>query len=758
MNKRDELFVEYQKTVREKQKNDHQAELDEKKLEELKSQQKKAEQNIRTENKNKIEELKNQILKKRSLAAEKRRQIKDVGGDFDMDAAGKSFDKETDTRRQQMTAQLTGQCNEAKGQLQHCLSEQETWKEQEKRLVEADEKLAVKIRSLKKLQQENSLPPNIVCHLEKQSDEEMIRAYHIQSGRDIIAMGENVGSLNGSIDSVPEWKIYAFSASMLLSGIVAGILAYLISMMLGGGFGAVAAGTANGVAVFFQKFAVTFSGMVLGAIIGAIIGTVLYIFLLRGEWRVISFGAIISGIIGGVIRFRNAYARGISSDTSYMVENTARKIFLVVVWMILLFIVVTIISKNSLHVKAAEMLLNTRFLKAKALEKQTQVINTYLDHYYITIRYQEILDKISEDQRTARENQLSEKLTGLKGQLQKMEKDFLDMRLGERDKVILSWKQAFDDEKNRLIAANRSLKEEIQRLNTETDELDSQIIYREENLEEIIREGKKRYQQEIDKCQQDLKAREMKKISLTEKIKALVSEFDGCKIPLISETFGKMSDAVYWEQPGSELGFADIRRLEHDQQPMLFLYFSNEDIKEERKADKVYDMIKRLLFEFLYNNSLEVLRFNIIDNYKKAIDLQVQQEFHCYDDKNIGELLEKAESVINNVATHSGGKTWNEVIAAEAERSGIFDKYQCQVTAVFVPPSKLVKTQFRGELWQLVRMGKEKGFIPLFFADGEDYEYYNPEKDSGTAIEKLHQVFEEKNHIYRLNLDTGRIG
>ena len=37
MNKRDELFVEYQKTVREKQKNDHQAELDEKKLEELKS-------------------------------------------------------------------------------------------------------------------------------------------------------------------------------------------------------------------------------------------------------------------------------------------------------------------------------------------------------------------------------------------------------------------------------------------------------------------------------------------------------------------------------------------------------------------------------------------------------------------------------------------------------------------------------------------------------------------------------------------------
>ena len=67
--------------------------------------------------------------------------------------------------------------------------------------------------------------------------------------------------------------------------------------------------------------------MVLGAIIGAIIGTVLYIFLLRGEWRVISFGAIISGIIGGVIRFRNAYARGISSDTSYMVENTARKIF-----------------------------------------------------------------------------------------------------------------------------------------------------------------------------------------------------------------------------------------------------------------------------------------------------------------------------------------------------------------------------------------------------------------------------------------------
>ena len=64
MNKRDELFVEYQKTVREKQKNDHQAELDEKKLEELKSQQKKAEQNIRTENKNKIEELKNQILKK----------------------------------------------------------------------------------------------------------------------------------------------------------------------------------------------------------------------------------------------------------------------------------------------------------------------------------------------------------------------------------------------------------------------------------------------------------------------------------------------------------------------------------------------------------------------------------------------------------------------------------------------------------------------------------------------------------------------
>ena len=26
----------------------------------------------------------------------------------------------------------------------------------------------------------------------------------------------------------------------------------------------------------------------------------------------------------------------------------------------------------------------------------------------------------------------------------------------------------------------------------------------------------------------------------------------------ISETFGKMSDAVYWEQPGSELGFADI--------------------------------------------------------------------------------------------------------------------------------------------------------------------------------------------------------
>ena len=81
----------------------------------------------------------------------------------------------------------------------------------------------------------------------------MIRAYHIQSGRDIIAMGENVGSLNGSIDSVPEWKIYAFSASMLLSGIVAGILAYLISMMLGGGFGAVAAGTANGVAVFFQN-------------------------------------------------------------------------------------------------------------------------------------------------------------------------------------------------------------------------------------------------------------------------------------------------------------------------------------------------------------------------------------------------------------------------------------------------------------------------------------------------------------------------
>ena len=51
-----------------------------------------------------------------------------MGGDFDMDAAGKSFDKETDTRRQQMTAQLTGQCNEAKGQLQHCLSEQETGK------------------------------------------------------------------------------------------------------------------------------------------------------------------------------------------------------------------------------------------------------------------------------------------------------------------------------------------------------------------------------------------------------------------------------------------------------------------------------------------------------------------------------------------------------------------------------------------------------------------------------------------------------
>lgn len=756
MNRRDELFQEYQKMVTEKQKNDHRIELDQKNLAKLKQEQKKAVENAHINNEAQITELNKQVSEKRSDAEQKKRQIQKVSGEFDFDSARKAFDAETEVLRQQEMAELSAQRDKVREQLQRCRPEMEAWIKREQNVVEDDSELMVKIENLKRKQQEETLPKNITDQLNEQGEEALIRKFNIRNGKDITVIGNAVRSLDSLIEAVPEWKSHAFGACAFLSGVLSGILAYLISTILGGGVGSAAAGAANGVVVLIQKIMISLSGMIVGGIIGVIIGVLLFFFVIRGQVKMIWGGAIAGGVIGAVTKFRSAYASGISDGTMHMVGNTTKIIFMLIIWVIILWLMLGVISGQSLHLKMLEQLLTIPFFQKKALAQQAHALDTYVDNYCIVIRYQEILNTICMAQGTAKQNQLSADLAKLENQLQNKEGEFQALRQSEKEKTIMLQKEKFDDRKNQKISENKRLEEEIQKANAEIDELNSQINFRRTNLQKIVEQEKRSYQQKIDKCEQTLQKEKAENKNLLEKLKGVIAEFKSCTMPEIVETCGRLSDVIYWNQPGDQ-EIADIRLLRHDQQPMLFLYSADAGMKEERKVDKVYDMIKGVLFEFFYNNSIEVLGFNIVDNYKKAIDLQSQSDFHCYDDKNISELYEKVESVVNNVAIYGGGKTWNDVIAAEVEKSGLFDKYKCQVTAILVPPERLVKTQFRGELWQLVRMGKEKGFIPLFFVDEGDYRNFDPEKNSGSVIEKIQQLFEEKNHIYRINLETGEI-
>lgn len=755
MSKKDEAFQNYHDLVNEKQKNDHLIKNAERKIEEIKQAQMHTEEIVRAKNDEQISALKAQIKEKKSVMFEKKNHLLTIPEAFDVDMAYKEYTEETDVLGKNMMIDLRKKCDEAKQTLQKKDEEINKEAQIQIQLVEKDETASQKFKHVTYERQNGTIPVQLKKCLETPDDDKYIKECGIVDGHSIIQIGQKVPYSFSISNYVYGWDTVVFVILMLLAAALCSVLLFGHGG-IGNSVARLTIWLANGASSLFQKIFWAIVSMLVISLAGGIIGCILGAVTAIEEdfsMKIAGVGAAIGAVIGLVLGFQKAEVSSIAIQTQETIGTIGR----IVVLILILIAVFFIILNTDFSTIVLELVLQIPFLNNIAQEKSKESIDRDISYCYVLLRYREILFRKCANNLFPDRDELIAQLGEWEKQQDTALEKFQSQREAEWKNAMELKKKEFEEQKKQMLSQNEQISNTIKKMDDEISDINGKIKYKEENLEKAIKDEMSTYRSQIHEYQTDINSKKAENKRLITRIDLAVEDFEKIKIPDIEETHGRMSDVVYLKLPGNHLDYPDIQMLEHDQQPMLFLYSADKDTRDDNKVDLVYKIINEILWAFVYNNSIEVLGLNIVDNYKSAIDLKSESGFEIYNEKNINELYSKVDRVINNVATYNGGKTWNDVIVAEEQNSGILDPYMCQVTAILFPPQTLAKTQFDEELWQLVRKGKQKGFIPLFFVCADDYDKYDSEKDHGTAMEKINQVFEEKNHIYRIDLTTNTV-
>lgn len=512
---------------------------------------------------------------------------------------------------------------------------------------------------------------------------------------------------------------------------------YSVMTFSSSGVADASAGLTNGIFVFVQKLIHAVIGALIGAAVGAIIGFIVDSFL--GTGLLLKGGAIFGGVVGLLIGFGKETSE-LSYEAGTVAGNVGRVITIIVVSIVMALVIVVL----DLHDKVSEILIRkVPRLRDMAHDNLSSQTNAKPWMYYLSLYADTVSNDICDNYGSKQEEKLFFQKKELEEQLAKIKIEYEAGFEDNINRIVREKEKNFLADKSELERIISEIREKISSLEREgamrRNDLDRLVKDKKEEIQKKIQEEDR----ELDRAKQELG---LVVNNLNENAEAIMS----VRFMPLSETKGHISENIYLEVKDKDLAYRVIRRIAHNYMPILFLYKGEKD-----GLKNLYPLVEDVARAFFQNNSLEVINLNLVDVYNGGIELSGSKlPFHIFDKRNVGDFNADIENTVRFVA--SAGETWNDVIGELVATTGVIEEERrAQISFIIVPPEGSGNVSGFEELPSLVRNGKKRGFIPIFFMSEEEYKNYDPEKSSQKYIMEIFSSRDSENYIYRYDLKEG---
>lgn len=240
---------------------------------------------------------------------------------------------------------------------------------------------------------------------------------------------------------------------------------------------------------------------------------------------------------------------------------------------------------------------------------------------------------------------------------------------------------------------------------------------------------------------------------LNKQLKELYKELTQSLVS-IDESQGAFSDYLFISKENAgknDLTPVEINELMFNKEPIVFLY----DLEDATKvSESLYPFVKKLTESFYLINSVELLDIMIIDPKDGAKEYEKLNQFIKIENhiKNVSEKVDKATTAISKT-----GHSINELNKLKYEEDGASANYAKNIISYFMIQDSQASVRnidyFNQEMWGLINLGGQYGFLPIFFISLNDWEKSFSEGGRDILfIENLKKSLGKKlKHIYCIN-------
>ena len=746
MHTRDELFQQYRKSVANLTRKRRDLEKENNEIVKLNEKKDNVQERVRKESEEQLNELKEKNCELQKKYARLNEQVKNVNlGIFNEGELRKNLSRQVESEKSKLLEDIDGKIEGEKNKLEILNRSYNQQLEIQRNFLENDDKTMHVFQHLIEKMHKDELPQNLKDALNNDSIDTVIQRNDLKNGQDVATISTKAKMLGNLEEYTRKWdlKVEIFYYFVVI------FIGFLLLFGTGINMTFMASAT-SGILGVLHKLLIGLLGAVIGGVLGLIVGFAV------GYTKPIS---IIGTIVGFLIAFcKTSYMPVYFSDQTVNGFEIVTKI---IVLIILVIIAAVLKNKLELQKKIEGVLVKIPVFRKRALIQQNKEIEENLDAYYVLIKHfditAELVKRMIDTNCKAMRESIDHALEERKSKIEKFDKEkfaWVESNVNEK-------REKYEKDKQHADAETKALLSQIENIKEQSQICEKEIVNVENGVDKKIEE-------ELASCNKELedasKRVEQKKNTIdgnVKEIKQLVDEImsDEVCFPQLDKTHGEVSGSIYWKQEKPNEEFADIQEIQHNQNPVVFLYDTEE--RGQMRLEKVYPFVKELCDSFYYNNSVELIETSVIDKYNGGIPLkQYEDLLHIYDGKNITQFYQKLDHLVNRIATSPKGKDWNEVSRNTYETAGDIESIKFQMAVIIVAPLELDNKKYDDVLIDYSRKGKgiSRGFLPFYVVDYRDWNKEIPENQSynQTTIDALKKIV-EANYIYRIDLDKKAI-
>ena len=634
----------------------------------------------------------------------------------------------------------------------------------------------------------NELPQALTAALEEPAADAAERL-HLKRSQEIAALAHRAFALDDLLKYAPKWVEVAFSV--------------ILPILIGVGLFLAIKGS------FYSLFA-SVASAVTGFLFAMLVGLVIFLVLFGIISKLSStvFGAI-GGTIGGLLGIWIMKRMGVRAPMG--VTSAVAMILKILICIVVVVALLIITHQDAVVGAFTKLIMKIPPLKNMALAKQSQELEGQIDDYYVLLRYRPILEYISERDRKAKFEQLTNEVEWLRGEKetnlaelaencdQEQERTVEQERRAAEDKReryeqnqrelfqaqdacmmelsgydekfrkasadsdawIAGYKQDFD---RKLDAKKQKLKELQESLSAGTNALQTQLMNEILHYKELAETTEADYDRKIASAQTET-AEDIRKVQaeieqknreFAEDLEAMRKLFKDITSKTVSfeESQGVVSDYLYLYNEANPSEPKKLTCLKHNKKPIVFLY----DLDNSTNvASDLYNFMYAVLSGLYMINNRETFDLTITDPVSKARKFEPNKSF-LQIKNDVKELSISIQDSMRKASEKGGGMAideYNRKMHAEEEDKVNYLKYQ--IVEFIVPEEAAAQNTnfFDSDLWGTLGDGCENGFLPIFYINYSDWKntFDKDEKLNSKFITLLKRGIGDDGNVYKIDVN-----